>query len=164
MKSSHYIIYAIWALWTDCTKSCSNLQEFVTHLKRLLKRIELNLDFEQSAICRMNNTNWSKMFFSFCYFVLHLSLVHWLQWHFRGSRAIDKVQLMDTCHNMLVTFFPLYCSIILYVALQRIIYWQSATDGHVCHNNVVTFIPLYCDLGYISKHLFLDSHSLVSQN
>ena len=142
LKSSHYIIYAIWALWTDCTKSCSNLQEFVTHLKKLLKRIELNLDFEQSAICRMNNTNWSKMFFSFCYFVLHLSLVHWLQWHFRGSRAIDKVQLMDTCHNMLVTIFPLYCSIILYVALQRIIYWQSATDGHVCHNNVATIYSI----------------------
>ena len=48
------------------------------------------------------------VFFSFCDFVLHLSLVHWLQWHFRGSRAIDKVQLMDTCHNMLATIFPLY--------------------------------------------------------
>ena len=46
-------------------KSCSNLQEFVSHLKRLLKRIELNLDFEQSAICSINKyeLDWSEMFF-----------------------------------------------------------------------------------------------------
>ena len=128
---------AIWRnlchIWRDCSKELKwililNNRPYVAWMIR----IELVRD----------------VFFSFCYFVLHLSLVHWLQWHFRGSRAIDKVQLMDTCHNMLVTFFPLYCSIILYVALQKIIYWQSATDGHVCHNMVASFIALYCGLGY----------------
>ena len=121
----------LWHIWRDCSKELNWI-------------LILNNRLYVEWIIRIG----PRCFFSFCYFVLHLSLVHWLQWHFRGSRAIDKVQLMDTCHNMLATIFPLYCSIIFYVALQRIIYWQSATDGHVCHNMVVTFIPLYCDLGY----------------
>ena len=61
-------------------KSCSNLQEFVSHLKRLFKRIELNLDFEQSAICSMNDTNWIGprclfFFLLFCFALVACALI-----------------------------------------------------------------------------------------
>ena len=67
------------------------------------------------------------VFFSFCYFVLHLSLVHWLQWRFTGSRAIDKVQLMDTCHNMLVTFPNIVPLCYIYHILTKCNWWTHVT-------------------------------------
>ena len=47
-----------------------------------------------------------------------------------------------------LSIFPLYCSVILYVALQRIIYCQSATDGHMSQHagNILSIFPLYCSI------------------
>ena len=97
-------------------------------------------------------------FFSFCYFVLHLSLVHWLQWHFRGSRAIDKVQLMDTCHNMLVTFHNIVPLCYIYHILTKCNWWTRVSQhgGNIysiilwfgifphCNMSILFLIPIPC--------------------
>ena len=118
-------------------KSCSNLQEFVSHLKRLLKRIELNLDFEQSAICSINKyeLDWSEMFFFFllfCFALVACALIAVALQRFKSSWQSATDGHMSQHAGNILSIFPLYCSIILYLALQRIIYWESATDRHVC--------------------------------